>query len=481
MSDIMANPAQPINYSGLMVPSDPVGAFMKSQNLQANTNLLGQQAAQAGAGANLENAQAGLAGAQTNSAAYALQRQQQYIPMLNQVLQNPTPQNFAALTAAFPDNHAALSASYDMNQTGQKQAVIQPVAQAYSALLNNRPDLATNIVQEQRDALVNSTQDTSDPAYQQKLTHFDTLLQTIQTNPKAAQGLMGATLSSVLTPAEFSTAFPQYMGLPATVGKASAEATTAGATAAVAPAAAAADVAQKQAGVANTLNEMQQRVANFGLDQQKFQADTSIKMAQLRYQTQFPNLPAEAQSGIADAVGQAQSAQMSADRAEGIAGRIQADPNYGSGISGKANAAVQDFFGNQDESNNLRKEYTQMRSSAVFSQIQNGRTTDNDLKVINGGFPDASANPQQISTFLTSYANVQRRMAVYQDAKSDWLSNVGSMGKAPHDVSIQGVMVPQNTTFNDYMKRGAPNAVPAVTPPSAGPGQDVPAYMKYGQ
>lgn len=481
MSDIMATPAQPINYTGLMVAPDPVGAFMKSQNLQANTNLLGQQAAQAGAGANLENAQAGLASAQTNTAAYALQRQKMYIPMMNEVLQNPTPSNFAALTAAFPDNHAAITSAYDMSQTGQKMAVIQPMAQAYTAMLNNRPDLALNIVQQQRDALTNSNADPSDPAYQQKIAHADALINTIKTDPKTATGLMGATLSSVLTPSEFGTTFAPFMSMPATVGQANAQATTAQATASVAPQVAQTELSQKQADVANTINQTQQRVATFGLDQQKFQADTAIKMAQLRYQTQFPNLPSEAQTGIADAVGQAQMAQMSADRAEGIAQRIQADPNYGSGIKGRANAAVQDFFGSQDESNNLRKEYTAMRTSAVFSQISNGRTTDNDLKVINQGFPDANADTQQISTFLHSFANVQRRMAVYQDAKSDWMSNVGSMGKAPHDISVQGVIVPQGTTFNDYMKRGAPNAVPAVTPPSAGPGQDVPAYMKYGQ
>lgn len=298
----MATAPQPVNYTGLQVPSDPVGAFMKSQNLQSGTNLQNAQAMQAGAMANMQQ--------------FQLQRQQQYYPMLQQVLQNPTPSNFAALTAMFPDQHEALTASYNESQTGQRQAAIQPVAQAYSAMLNNRPDLALNIVQQQRDALVNSNTDPSDPAYQQKLQHFDALIGQINTDPKAATGLMGASLSSILPPDEFEKNFAGFMSEPATVGKANADATTAQATASVAPQQAQANLDQTQANVANINNQMQQRVANFGLDQQKFQTDTQIRMQQLRYQQMVPNMAPGMAEQQATAVGQSQQLQQSADRAK---------------------------------------------------------------------------------------------------------------------------------------------------------------------
>ena len=470
MADISENLPQLTNFSALMPDLDPQAALLKSanlQNVQSNTNLQNAQAQQAGAVANMQQ--------------FQLQRQQQYYPMLQQVLQNPTPSNFAALTAMFPDQHQAITSSYDMSRTGQQQAVIEPMSRAYAAMLNGRPDIATQIVQQQHDALVNSGGDPNDPQFQDKLRHADVLLDTIQNNPKAAMGLMGATLSSVLGPQGFPEHFSAFMAVPATVGKANADAATAAAAAAVAPAAAVAGVAKTQADTQNVLDQIRNRVASFGLEQDKYQTDTAIRMAQLRYQTQFPNLPAAAQGTIADSVGQAQQAQMSADRAQGIAQRIQNDPNYGSGMGARANAAYQDFMGNQDQTNNLRKEYTQLRTSAIFSQIQNGRTTDNDLKVINQGFPDANANPQQIATFLNSYANIQRRMAVYQDARADWVSQVGSLGRAPQDITVQGVKVPKGTMFNDYMLRGAPKAMPSVTPPNAAPGQDLPSYMSYGQ
>ncbi|MEZ7524004.1 hypothetical protein [Burkholderia vietnamiensis] len=469
MGDIMATPPQPVNYTGLQTPADPVGSFMKAANLQAQTGLLNAQTAQAGAVANMQN--------------FQLQRQLQYPAMLNQVLHDPSPSNFAALTAMFPDQHAAISSAYDMSQTAQKQAVIQPVAQAYSAMLNNRPDLAMNIVQEQRDALVNSNPNMSDPQVQQKLQHMDVLMQQIQNDPKAATGLMGATLSSVLKPDEFAQMFSKFMTTPATVGQANAEATSAQAKASVAPAQAQADLAQTQANVSNINNQMQQRVAAFGLDQQKFQTDTNIRMQELRYKQMVPNMASGMAEQQATAVGQSQQLQQSADRATGLANQIQGMVQNGSwgsvGVRGNIAMTLQNLTGSQDAVNDLKREYAAMRANAIFGQISNGRTTDRDAAIIQKGFPEDSADPQQLMAWLNAYANVQRRMAVYNDAKADWISAAGTMGRLPRDGTILGVQVPAGTSFNDFMARGVGGAQTNVTPPNAAPGT-MPRYMQYG-
>lgn len=121
-----------------------------------------------------------------------------------------------------------------------------------------------------------------------------------------------------------------------------------------------------------------------------------------------------------------------------------------------------------------------MRSSAIFGQIQGGRTTDKDASIIQQGFPADDANPQQLTSWLNSYANVQRRMAQYNDAKADWISAAGSMGKLPRDGTVLGVQVPAGTSFNDFMARGLKGAQSNVTPPNAAPGT-MPRYMSYGQ
>lgn len=468
MSDIMATPPQPVNYTGLQVPVDPAGAFLKAANLQSGTNL--------------QNAQASQATAMANTQAFQLQRQQQYYPMLQQVLQSPTPSNFAALTAMFPDQHQAITSAYDMSRTGQQQAVIEPMSRAYAALLNGRSDIATQIVQQQRDALTNSATDPNDPQYVDKLKHADVLLDTIQNNPRAALGLMGATLSSVMKPDEFNKTFGDFMSTPATVGKANADATTAQATASVAPQKAQADLAETQANVANINNQMQQRVAAFGLDQQKFKADVDMRMQELRYKQMVPNMAAGMAEQQATAVAQSQQLQQSADRAVGISQQIQSlvdSGQWNSGILGNGQMKLQDVLGSQDAVNDMKKEYASMRASGLFSQIQGGRTTDADLKQIEKGFPHDDANPQQLTAWLTAYANVQRRMGVYNDAKADWISAAGSMGKLPRDGTVLGVQVPAGTSFNDFMARGLAGAQSNVTPPNAAPGT-MPRYMQYG-
>lgn len=71
-------------------------------------------------------------------------------------------------------------------------------------------------------------------------------------------------------------------------------------------------------------------------------------------------------------------------------------------------------------------------------------------------------------------------MAQYNDAKADWISAAGSMGKLPRDGTVLGVQVPAGTSFNDFMARGLKGAQSNVTPPNAAPGT-MPRYMSYGQ
>ncbi|RKE36635.1 hypothetical protein B0G76_2837 [Paraburkholderia sp. BL23I1N1] len=480
MSDISATPPQPVNYSAMLPDIDPQAALLKSaniQNVQAQTGLLGQQA-------NLTGAQANLAGVQGAVQTVALQRQMMYPQMLQQALANPTPSNFAALTSMFPDQHAGLAEGWNMIHQQQQQQQLDGPSRAYAALVNGRPDLAQQIVGQQVTALQNSGTDPSNPVFAKQMQDAQTISKLIDSDPKAAQGYLGAALSAAMGPQDFASHFSTLMTEPATIGKTAAEATTAQANASVAPEQAQANLAQTQTNVQNIQNQVQQRVAAFGLDQQKFQTDTAIRMQQLRYQQMVPNMASGMAEQQATAVAQSQQLQQSADRATGIANQIQGLVSNGAwqhgGIAGNVQMTLQDVLGGQDSVNDLKKEYASMRASAIFGQIQGGRTTDKDASIIQKGFPSDNADPDQITAWLNSYANVQRRMAQYNDAKADWISAAGSMGKLPRDGNVLGVQVPAGTSFNDFMARGLKGATSNVTPPNAAPGA-MPRYMSYGQ
>ncbi|VVE59456.1 hypothetical protein PIN31009_05539 [Pandoraea iniqua] len=469
MADIQAAAPTPVNYTGLQVSADPVGAFQKAGQIQAQTNLL--------------NAQAGMQQAQTAMQGVQLQRAIQYPGMLKKAFENPTAANFAALSAMFPDQHQAITQGWSTLHTGQQQAEIDQASRAYSALSNNRPDVALDIAQKNLSALQNSAQDPNNPTYQKQLSDAQNVVNLIRTDPKAAQGQLGAVLSSAMGPQDFASHFSSLMTQPATIAKADAEATTAGAKAQVAPQQAQADLAQTQANVQNTIDQIQHRAAAFGLDQQRFQTETALKMQELHYKQMVPNMAPGMAEQQATAVASSQQLQQSADRAVGIASQIQAKAKDGTwanvGVAGDAQMSLQNLLGSQDAVNDLKKEYASMRASALFGVVQGGRTTDADLKQIEKGFPKDNADPQQLAAWLNAYANVQRRMAVVNDAKADWISGAGTMGRMPRDANVLGVLVPAGTSFNDFMARGLKGAQLNVTPPNAAPGT-MPRYMQYG-
>lgn len=465
MADISSALPQAANYTGMQIQADPVGSFLKAANLNAQTGLIGAQTQQA-------QAQSTLTGLQ-------VARQQAYPGMLQQVLQNPTPSNFAALSAMFPDQHAAISSSFDMSQLGQRQAVIQPMAQAYSAMLNGRPDLALNIVQQQKDALVNSNPNPSDPAVQQKLQHADTLIGQIQNDPKAATGLMGATLSSVLPPNEFAQMFGNFMTTPATVGTANANATIAQAKASTAPAQAVADLGVTQGQARNIQSEIDNRAAEFGLRQQEFHTNVNLKLRELNYAQNVPNMRGNTAEIVNNSAMDSVQHGMQADRIQNALSNIDSLKQQGRWTSGSAadmRARAQGVFGGQDDWNSLRTEYNALRNGSIFTAVQGGRTTDADLRVLQQGFPSANANPDQIEQFLNSMRNVELRQARADEGKAAWGSAFGYMGPATHDAAVGGQQVAKGTSYADFSKSRL--ATLATTPsafdsPTAGPGVQV--------
>lgn len=467
MSDVMATPPQPVNYTGLQTPADPVGSFLKSQALQSTMNLQG--------------AQTGLVGAQTLIQGIQAQRQMQYPALLQQTLANPTASNFAALASMFPDQHAGLAEGWNMIHTQQQQAEIDQASRAFSALQNGRPDVAMNVAQTHLDALKNNTaSDVNSYQYQKQLSDAQNIVDLIQNDPKAAQGQLGAVLSSAMGPQGFAENFSHLMTTPATIGKANAEATTAQAGAAVAPQQAQANLAQTQANVANTNSEIENRAARFGLDQQQFQTQTELKLRELNYTQNVPNMRGNTADIVNTSAVDSVQHGMQADRIGNALSQIDALKQNGQWTSGALSdlrAKGQSVLGTQDDWNTLRTEYNALRNGSIFSTVQGGRTTDADLKVLNQGFPAANADPTQIETFLHSMQNVELRQARVDEGKAAWGSAFGYMGPATRDAAVGGQQVARGTSFAEFNKG---RIAQASTTPSTFAAPNAPVGVQSG-
>lgn len=113
--------------------------------------------------------------------------QEQYRIDLQSALDKPTPQSFAALTAKYPQQREAFKQSWDMLSKDQQDSDFKTGAEVYSALNNQRPDVALAQLDKQIQASENSGQDVSDLQNIRKL---------IEDNPKAAIGHIGLVLSA---------------------------------------------------------------------------------------------------------------------------------------------------------------------------------------------------------------------------------------------------------------------------------------------
>lgn len=126
--------------------------------------------------------------AKTEAANLAVQQQKQYAADLQTYLQNPTPQGAAAMTVKYPEQREAFKQSWDLLDEAQQGAQYRSGVQVYSALQNNSPEVAKQIVDQQIEAMENSGEDAS---------NYKMIRDAIERNPSGAAAQIGLTLSAL--------------------------------------------------------------------------------------------------------------------------------------------------------------------------------------------------------------------------------------------------------------------------------------------
>lgn len=453
MSDIMAIPAQPVNYTGMQIQSDPVGSFLKASQAQAQIGLMGAQQQQTQQ--------------QTQLMALGAQRQQQYNDQLQQFRSNPTPQAAAQLAMSMPELATNVAGAWNQYNEATRQQRLDQFTPIYSSLLNNRPDLAENLIQQHADAIQNTPGYESNSGLQQDLSSTQNLLKMIQSDQqngtKTAQAYMGATMAAAMGPDNFLSHVGQGATTPAAIQSGN-----------MAPAQTAANIGVTQSQSQDLQSIIQNRAAQFGLNQQQFQTDVALKIRQLNYSQNAPNmtpeLHAQADQSAADSIAHGQMAQRIGTLAQNV-GALDQSGKWVSGKPEDVRAGWQNFWGTQDQVNTMRNEYQSVMNS--LGAYGGAGMSAADQKNLAPGIPAKNADPQQITSFLQSFQNASLRAARMNDAKSSWAYSFGRLGPATQDANIGGVQVAKGTTFPAFMsqmlKSGSisPSAFPA---PNAPPG-----------
>lgn len=132
--------------------------------------------------------QLGAASQAAEAQAAATERHKQYSADLQNYLTKPTAQGASAMMAKYPESQKAMAASFDVYNKGQKEDIFKAGTQAYSAIQNGRPDLASSILDERIKAAENSGADTTD---------LVSLKQSLERDPRATGAGLALTMSAL--------------------------------------------------------------------------------------------------------------------------------------------------------------------------------------------------------------------------------------------------------------------------------------------
>lgn len=418
---------EPINYS-IDVPN-PMQSFLQGVQGGAAVNQLQQQQQQAEA---------------------ARAQQAQMNADLNALSKNPTTDGIIQATIKYPALSEQFKRSFDMLSPKEQEAKISAMTPIYTAAMNDRPEIAANLLNEQADALENSGK-TQEAA--QTRAHAKAIID----HPETVK-LQGALLlSSAMGQDRFKTlndAILTQQKTPSEVAQSQAEAGIKGAQARTESQ----TIALKNADIQSQINT---RAGQLNLDKDKLHQDTAIKLADLNQK--LSTLPEAVTKDINTAVTESTAYNQSADKLLGLALKIdKAKEDMSSGVPAMAGEAIKSLTGYQNNITEIRNEfdrYVTPAALAAYKQVSSGSTSDRDIETAMKGISSNTADPDILSSYLRGVAKLQVYNSALNEAKSEWLGEVKYLGKTKKDISVAGIDVPAGTTFAQFSKNYLPKKV----------------------
>lgn len=393
---------------------------------------------------------AGIRDDQQHQALLAQQQaaQQRQAQVMNALISNPnaSASDYANATLLVPGMREQLKQAWDTKNADQQQSHIADLSQWGSAIQQGQPKVASDAMRSRADAMENAA---GGPT--QKSQYLRAQADVVDAHPEfagtqlkmmlAAQGDQGQKVLDQMRTLKRDPDVDRQT--TANADKAVAEADVAASTVP--------DQVQKAA-LANkdVQSQIDQRANQFALDKDKFRSEMGIKTLEL--QNKLGELPEFVAKDVTTAAADSIAAQQSAARMTDLASRLDA-AGLSSGLTAKGAEALKKLTGNQNEVTRLRAEYNRIvtpAAMAAYKTVASGSTSDKDIETAMTGVPSDTADPSTMASFLRGAAKLQVYDSVLNNAKSEWLQSVHSLGKAKTDITVDGVTVPAGTTFKGF-------------------------------
>jgi hypothetical protein len=370
---------------------------------------------------------------------------QQQAQVIHSLVSNPnaSASDYANATLLVPGMREQFKQSWDQKNSDQQQSDLSQLSQVYAALQSGAPDAAAKLLTDRATALRNSG-NVNDAQ------HAEALAGVVQEHPDFARTLVGLKLAAVPGGDKVVDQARLLNNDPANSEKLAADAESARIAARVATATMPDKIAAASLANQEVESQITDRAKRFGLDVDKFRSDTGLKVQEL--QNKLGELPEFVAKDVTTAATDSIAAQQSAAKMTDLAARLEAlDPS--SGLTAKGAEAIKKVTGNQNEVTRIRAEYNRLvtpAAMAAYKTVASGSTSDKDIETAMTGVPSDTADASTMASFLRGAAKLQVYDSVVNNAKSEWLQSVHSLGKSPRDITVDGVTVPAGTTFKAF-------------------------------
>jgi len=363
---------------------------------------------------------------------------------------NATGSDYANMILKYPQMSDHFKSSWDMLNADHQQSKLDNFTQVHAALTNDKPDVAIKILTDRAEALRNSGRE-NDAKTNEDMAEF------IRLNPQAAKTSSGLMLSSIMGPEKFASTF-STLGAeqrateeqPYKIISAAADAETKVAEAGNVDTKLALENQKGLTDIKNTESLINDRADRLGLDKDTLKSNIKMKLYELGQNA--TKLDGDTKKIINDSVIASTTAAAAADSMDNLATKFET-MEIPAGLKGRAYEALKSATGNQNAVTSLRQEYARIRSSQVSKMLPPGAASDKDIALAMSGFPSETGDPKEMASFLRGMSKLSRYDAAANDAKSQWVNSVGSLGNAKSDIEINGVQVPAGTKYTDYVKQ----------------------------
>lgn len=199
-----------------------------------------------------------------------------------------------------------------------------------------------------------------------------------------------------------------------------------------------------------TANTAAQRLAfdqgKFGIEMQQ----AAEKADQLKGQA--PKLSVNMEKALDSAVGDAATSRSSASSMEELATRWETEKPT-AGWFGSAQSTWSKMTGSDTGLRDLRIRTSQFLNSQALKYLPPGPATDRDVELAREGVPTNMDDPKLVSNWLKAQARNEKRSALFNDFRAEWISAQGNPGQAKTDSNISGLDVQKGESFASAAKR----------------------------